>query len=180
LIAQEPELALNPVIPIGKQIEEVLAAHRRLSRSSRKAEVESILNAVGLSAAEYYSAFAHQLSGGQRQRVVIAQALIAKPAVLIADEPTSAIDTITQSAILNLLRELQQRLGLSILYITHDPDLLRGFANRLIVMRAGQIVEQGSFSETYRNPQQAYTKELLTACFGNRCSPVATGHKYGR
>jgi ABC-type glutathione transport system ATPase component len=161
LIAQEPELALNPVIPIGKQIEEVLLAHRRCDRRTRHKEAESILDAVGLGEPGFYSAFPHQLSGGQRQRVVIAQALICKPAILIADEPTSAIDTITQSAILDLLRALQRRFALSIIYITHDPDLLHGFASRLLVMHAGQIVEQGSFSAVYRTPCHPYTKELL-------------------
>lgn len=163
LIAQEPELALNPVISIGKQIEEVLVAHRRCDRQTRRREVESILRAVGLSKPGFYSAYPHQLSGGQRQRVVIAQALICNPAVLIADEPTSSVDTIAQLAILNLLRTLQQSLGLSVLYITHDPDLLLGFASRLLVMHAGQIVEQGSFVEVYRNPRHPYTKELLAS-----------------
>ena len=163
LIAQEPELALNPVISIGKQIEGVLVAHRRCDRQTRRREVESILHAVGLSEPGFYSAFPHQLSGGQRQRVVIAQALICNPAVLIADEPTSSIDAITESAILSLLRTMQQRLRLSVLYITHDLDLLRGFATRLLVMHAGQIVEQGPFAEVYRSPCHHYTKELLSS-----------------
>jgi len=161
LIPQEPELALNPVIRIGKQIEEVLLAHSHDNRSSRKRDVESILAAVGLSGPDFYSAFPHQLSGGQRQRAVIAQALVSKPAVLIADEPTSAIDTITQAAILDLLRTLQQRFQLAIFYITHDPDLLRGFANRLLIMHAGQIVEEGLFSEVYSRPRHPYTKDLF-------------------
>jgi oligopeptide/dipeptide ABC transporter ATP-binding protein len=108
-----------------------------------------------------FSAYPHQLSGGQRQRVVIAQALACKPALLIADEPTTALDTTTQAEILDLLRELRDRLRLSLLLITHNPAILPGFADRVLVMYAGRFVEEGSAAEIYRRPLHPYTQGLM-------------------
>jgi len=144
LVFQEPELALNPVIPVGEQVAEVLRAHSKIGREHRRSEARSMLAAVGLPDPDIWSAFPHQLSGGQRQRVVIAQALISKPTLLILDEPTSALDNVMQAEILRLLKELRERLQLSLIFITHNPFLLKGLVGSVIVMSAGRIIEGGS------------------------------------
>ncbi len=160
VISQEPELALNPVMPLHKQADEVLRAHSSLDRSRRREEVDSILAAVGLEPS-ILRAYPHELSGGQRQRAVIAFSLISKPSLLIADEPTSALDTVTQAAVLELLKTVRRRFRLSLLFITHNPALLSGLADRVLVMRAGRIVEAGSLSQTFQRPTHPYTQELL-------------------
>lgn len=162
LIPQEPELALNPVLTVGRQIDEVLRAHSNMDRKTRRKEVDSMLAAVGLPDRDVYSAYSHELSGGQRQRVVIAQSLIAKPALLIADEPTSALDNVTQAAILDLLKRLKDRLQLALLFITHNPALLSGLADRLIVMRSGCINEDDSFRQVYGNPTHSHAEMLVS------------------
>src|SRR3989441_211360 len=131
LISQEPGIALNPVLPAGVQIAEVIRVHRALNRKQRRAEVLSLLSAVGLpEPARIYAAYPHQLSGGQRQRVVIAQALACRPALMIADEPTAALDTTIQAEILALLKELKDRLKLALLFISHNPAILASLAER--------------------------------------------------
>ncbi len=152
LIFQEPELALNPVIPVGEQVAEVLRAHSRASRRDRRMEVRSMLAEVGLPDRDIWSAFPHQLSGGQRQRVIIAQALICRPALLIADEPTSALDNVIQREILQLLRKLRARLQLSLIFITHNPALLSGLADSVMVMRAGSLVARGNVGTLVQSP----------------------------
>lgn len=161
LIFQEPELALNPIIPVGEQIAEVLRAHSKCHPRRRRAEVGSMLSAVGLSDPDIYSAYSHQLSGGQRQRIVIAQALISRPALLIADEPTSALDNVIQAETLGLLKKLRDRFRLALMFITHNPALLSGLADRVLVMYAGRIIESGFFQQIYWNPRHPYTKALL-------------------
>jgi peptide/nickel transport system ATP-binding protein len=163
LISQEPELALNPVLAIGTQLDEVLRAHSNSDKRSRREEIRSMLAAVGLPDLHIYSAHPHELSGGQRQRVAIAQSLIAKPSLLIADEPTSALDNVTQAEILDLLKRLRDRFHLALLFITHHPALLSGVAERLLVMRSGRIVEEGSFEEVYWSPKHSYTETLVRA-----------------
>jgi ABC-type glutathione transport system ATPase component len=161
LISQEPELGLNPVIRVGEQVAEVLRAHANVNKQQRKEAVEAMLTAVGLKDREIWLAYPHQLSGGQRQRVVIAQALVSKPALLIADEPTSALDNLVQSEILHLLRELKRHLNLAVLFITHDPALLTGLADRVLVMYAGSIVETGSLQQIWSAAQHPYTASLV-------------------
>jgi ABC-type glutathione transport system ATPase component len=161
LIFQEPDSALNPVLRAGDQVAEVIRAHTGWKGRRCRQLSEAALADVRLSDAGIYHAYPHQLSGGQRQRVVIAQALCCKPALLIADEPTSALDNTTQAEILLLLRELKERLHLAILFITHNPDLLAGFADRVLVMYAGRIVEEGTFAQIRWDPRQPYTQGLL-------------------
>jgi oligopeptide transport system ATP-binding protein len=161
LISQEPELVLNPFIRVGKQIEEVLRAHIRLSKRERTELAHYALATVGLSERQIYDAYSHQLSGGQRQRVAIAQALVCKPALLIADEPTSALDTVIQAEILNLIRCLRERFQLALIFITHDYSLLSGLVDRIVVMRSGRIIESGLLKEVCMLPQTPYTQSLL-------------------
>ena len=163
VIFQEPELVLNPVMRVGEQIEEVLRVHSPWGKRRRKEEARCMLAEVGLSGPHIYSAYPHQLSGGQRQRVAIAQGLVAKPSVLIADEPTSALDTVTQAEALQLLKTLKERLRLTLLFITHNPALLTGFAERVIVMHAGRIVESGSLGQIWCKPSHPYTEALVKA-----------------
>ncbi len=161
VISQEPELSLNPVMVVGRQVDEVLRAHASLDGRSRREEVDSMLAAVGLPEPDLYRAYPHELSGGQRQRAAIALALISKPPLLIADEPTSALDNVTQAAILDLLKRLRDRLQLALVFITHNPVLLSGLADQVMVMRAGRVVEVGSFRQIFWKPNHPYTQELL-------------------
>lgn len=141
LIGQEPELALNPVLSIGTQIEEVLQAHVRYSRRRRESEARAMLQAVGLADSRFYSASLHELSGGERQRAVIAQCLVSKPSILMADEPTSSLDTVTQAEILRLLLKLKASMRLALLIITHNPALLREFTGRVLVLSGDRAFE---------------------------------------
>jgi ABC-type glutathione transport system ATPase component len=161
LVAQEPELGLNPFLQVGAQILEVLRAHTTLKKRERHEEARSILSAVGLRDPDIYFAYPHQLSGGQRQRAVIAQALVGKPALLIADEPTSALDSVMQGEILGLIGDLRRREKLALIFITHDCSLFTGLVDRVLVMRAGSIVETGGFREIFTAPQNPYTERLL-------------------
>jgi oligopeptide/dipeptide ABC transporter ATP-binding protein len=164
MVFQEPALALNPVKNVGQQIAEVLRAHRSWARARLHEEVEALLSEVGLTpAGDYLETYPHQLSGGQQQRVVIAQALACRPAVVIADEPTTALDTITKVDILNLLILLKKRFAVASILISHDPAPLALVADRVIVMYAGQVVEEGSVDEVYQQPLHPYTEALLDA-----------------
>ncbi len=164
LVSQEPEISLSPVMRVGEQIAEVFRAHRDLSAKKCRAEAEAMLGRVGLpQTSRIFSAYPHQLSGGQRQRVVLAQALVCSPAVLIADEPTASLDAVSQSAFIALLRDLKQQMQISLLLISHTPEIQASLADRVLVMKDGQIVEQGTFAQLYRKPSHAYTRTILRA-----------------
>ncbi len=162
MIFQEPMTSLNPVFTIGKQIEEVLILHQSLTKIERQQRVLELLNRVGIRQPEQkMNDYPHALSGGQRQRVMIAMALACDPSLLIADEPTTALDVTIQQQILDLLMEIQKDTGMSVLLITHDLNLVRRFANRVCVMHDGKIVETNETDSLFANPQNEYTKFLL-------------------
>ncbi|WP_158892043.1 MULTISPECIES: ABC transporter ATP-binding protein [unclassified Pseudomonas] len=164
MIFQEPMTALNPVISVGRQIEEVLQTHTDLGAAQRRAQVMNALAQVHLPDIErIHDAYPHQLSGGQRQRIMIAMALVLEPRLLIADEPTTALDVTTQQQILKLIRELQQKHGTAVLFITHDMGVVVDIADRVCVMRQGRMVETGAVGEVLSRPREAYTKALLAA-----------------
>jgi len=164
MIFQEPMTSLNPVHRVERQITEVLFLHRKVSREQARARALELLKLVGIANAEQrLTAFPHELSGGQRQRVMIAMALANDPDLLIADEPTTALDVTVQAQILKLLRELQARLGMAILLITHDLGIVRKFADRVAVMQKGKIVEAKTPAELFAKPEHPYTQMLLAA-----------------
>lgn len=167
LISQEPALALNPVLTVGRQIGEVLRAHKKFGGNG---ELTSILDLVGLSDVERIAAaYPHQISGGQRQRVAIAQALACKPALIIADEPTASLDTVIQAEILKVFLRLKQSLQSAFLFITHNPAILQKICDRILVMYAGEIVEQGPAARVLGDPLHPYTRALL------KCAPARPG-----
>ena len=162
-IFQEPSASLNPVFTIGFQIAEAVRLHRP-DISDVEGRVVELLELVGIREAKHrYRSYPHELSGGMQQRVVIAMALACEPKLLVADEPTTALDVTIQAQILDLLRELRDQLGMSILLITHNFGIVKGFADRVLVMYQGNIVESGSVESTLSNPQHPYTKALI-AC----------------
>lgn len=162
LVFQDPGISLSPVMRVGAQIAEVIHAHRRGNWKSCRAESESMLERVGLApTSRVFSAYPHQLSGGQCQRVVLAQALCCRPSLLIADEPTASLDARSQADFLALLRSLKEESGISILLISHTPEIQASLADRLLVMKEGRIVEQGRFAELYSRPSQPYTRWML-------------------
>src|SRR5690554_6796494 len=164
MIFQEPMSSLNPVHTVERQIGEVLAVHRGLRATAARRRTLELLDAVGIpNPASRLGAYPHQLSGGQRQRVMIAMALANEPDLLIADEPTTALDVTIQAQILELLKDLQKRLGMSMLLITHDLGVVRKMAQRVYVMTDGRVVEQGPVEEIFRAPQHSYTQRLLAA-----------------
>jgi ABC-type glutathione transport system ATPase component len=159
-IAQDPLEALSPVLKVGEQIADVLRAHQNIDRRSRRAAVDHALDEVGLDP-ELYDAYPHQLSGGQRQRIAIAQALICRPELVIADEPTTALDTTTQADILALIKRLREQYGLALLLISHDPAVVLEMVEYVYVMRAGEIVEQGEATKLLNMARAEYTRSLL-------------------
>ena len=162
LIHQDPGLALSPVMRIGEQISEVIRAHSTFDHTARRQEVEQILSEVQLLEVDrIYNAYPHQLSGGELHRVAIAQALACRPDLVIADESTRSLDLGTQAEILSLLSNINRKLGTAILFITHNPALLAGFAHRVVVIYAGHIVEEGSTADVFRHPLHPYTNGLL-------------------
>jgi len=164
MVFQEPMTSLNPVFTIGEQIMETIQAHESVSQKESFARAVEMLEKVGIpSASTRMRDYPHQLSGGQRQRVMLAIALVCRPRLLIADEPTTALDVTVQLKILKLLKELQGRLGMALLLISHDLNVVRQIANRVCVMQRGCIVEQASCEELFRSPQHPYTIELLSA-----------------
>jgi oligopeptide/dipeptide ABC transporter ATP-binding protein len=162
LIFQEPSLALHPTIRIGEQISDVLAAHESGSRKELRPRVLELLAEVFPSdARRIFGSYAHQLSGGQQQRVLIAQAIACGPALIVADEPTASLDPTTQQEILGLFRTLREKFKLSLILITHNPALLAGLADRVLVMYAGRVAEIGPTEQVLAFPQHPYTLALL-------------------
>jgi microcin C transport system ATP-binding protein len=164
IIFQEPMTSLNPLHTIEKQIGEILALHRGLGGMEARRRIIDLLQQVGIPEPERrLPSYPHQLSGGQRQRVMIAMALANEPDLLIADEPTTALDVTVQAQILKLLKDTQKRLGMSMLFITHDLGIVRKIADHVCVMNSGKIVEQGPVEQVFTAPQHAYTRALLAA-----------------
>jgi len=164
MVFQEPMTALNPVMRIGEQIAEVFDAHTRLGAAEKRRRIIAALADVGLPEPErLIDSYPFRLSGGQRQRVVIAIALALEPALLICDEPTTALDVTTQAQILALIKALQRRRGTAVLFITHDFGVVAQIADQVVVMQTGQVVEHGPASAVLRNPQHAYTRKLIAA-----------------
>ncbi len=164
MIFQEPMSSLNPLHTVQKQIAETLILHKGLSEAEARARVLELLKLVGLANAEQrLTAYPHELSGGQRQRVMIAMALANEPDLLIADEPTTALDVTIQAQILKLLKDLQAEFGMAMLFITHDLGIVRKIADRVCVMREGEIVEAGETASLFADPQHEYTQRLLAA-----------------
>ena len=164
LVFQEPATAFDPVYSIGFQIAEAVRAHRRLSRREAREEAARLLDRVALAdARRRLDDYPHQLSGGQRQRAMIAMALAGRPELLLADEPTTALDVTLQAQILELLDELRRDLGLAVLLITHDLGVVAETCERVVVMRDGRVVETAGVEELFRAPAAAYTRELLAA-----------------
>ena len=167
LIFQEPMTALNPVFTIGDQLRETLLVHGKATRRDAGSRAVELLEAVRISdPAARVNDYPHQLSGGMRQRVLIAMALACKPALVIADEPTTALDVTIQAQILDLLREMKAAFNLSLLLITHDLGVIAETADRVAVMYAGRIVEQGAVRDVFREPQHPYTRGLLASMPG--------------
>ena len=172
MVFQEPMTSLNPLHTVQRQIAEILFVHKGLGAAAARARTLELLDMVGLpNAASRLDAYPHQLSGGQRQRVMIAMALANEPDLLIADEPTTAVDVTIQAQLLKLLRELQERLGMAMLLITHDLGIVRKMARRVAVMRAGEFVEDGPAERVFGDPRHDYTRMLLAA--EPRGEPVA-------
>ncbi|TAA57532.1 ABC transporter ATP-binding protein [Shinella sp. JR1-6] len=164
MIFQEPMTSLNPLHSIERQIGEILKLHQEIEGPAARAKTLELLNQVGIREPEKrLAAYPHELSGGQRQRVMIAMALANRPELLIADEPTTALDVTVQAQILELLKSLKVEHGMSMLFITHDLGIVRKFADRVCVMTKGRIVETGPVEEIFSNPQHAYTRHLLAA-----------------
>lgn len=173
MIFQEPMTSLNPLHTVEKQIRESLLIHKGLTPQQARPRVIELLDLVGIrNPEERLNSYPHELSGGQRQRVMIAMALANEPDLLIADEPTTALDVTIQAQILKLLKELQQKFGMAILFITHDLGIVREMAGRVCVMQQGKIVEQGETASVFDNPQDAYTRHLLAAQPKGRKAPV--------
>ncbi len=164
MIFQEPMTSLDPLYRVGDQIIEPLMQHRKLTHAAARKRAGELLELVKISDAKRrLDSYPHELSGGQRQRVMIAMALANEPELLIADEPTTALDVTIQAEILELMKELQTRIGLSIIFITHDLNIVRRVADRVYVMQKGEVVEQGKTADVFAKPKHAYTKALLDA-----------------
>jgi len=173
MIFQEPMTSLNPLHTIERQVNEVLILHKGLTRDAARKRTLELLDQVGIpEAAKRLDAYPHQLSGGQRQRVMIAMALANEPDLLIADEPTTALDVTIQAQILKLLKSLQARYGMALLFITHDLGIVRKMADRVCVMTKGRIVEQGPVDRVFDHPQHSYTRHLLSAEPKGRPAPA--------
>lgn len=174
-VFQDPMTSLNPVFTVGMQIMEPLRRHMGMTKPQAEARAVELLELVGISdAKKRLKAYPHQFSGGMRQRVMIAIALACDPDVLIADEPTTALDVTIQAQILELVKELRRKLGMAIIWITHDLGVIAGIADRVMVMYGGQVVEQAPVKELFGNPQHPYTRALL------KTIPSLTGERADR
>jgi peptide/nickel transport system ATP-binding protein len=179
-IIYQDSSVLNPVIRVGNQVSEVLRAHRRCTPRQAREEVQAVFAAIGLREFDrIYNAYPHQLSGGQRQRIAIAQALICKPRLVIADEPTASVDHDTACEILSFIRQLKESAATSFLFISHDPATLAAVADRTLVMYAGQIVEDGPLHDVYSQPWHPYTNALLQ-CAPQQIAPGGFNHRKSR
>ncbi|XVL58752.1 ABC transporter ATP-binding protein [Paenibacillus amylolyticus] len=164
MIFQDPMSSLNPTIKVGKQISESLIKHQKVSKREAKKQAIAMMERVGITRSEIrYNQYPHEFSGGMRQRVMIGIALACRPELLIADEPTTALDVTIQAQILNLMKDMQEQLGTSIILITHDLGVVAGMCDRVVVMKEGQIVETGTTTEIFANPKHPYTIRLLNA-----------------
>ena len=164
IIFQEPMTSLNPTMRIGKQVEESLRIHEKLSAGERKARALDAMALAGLPDPEgLYRRYPHQLSGGMRQRVMIASALVLRPRLLIADEPTTALDVTIQAQILETLKDINRREGTAILFISHDLGVVKALCGRVVVMKQGRIVESGPADQVFRHPREEYTKLLISS-----------------
>lgn len=174
MIFQDPMTSLNPFLKIGEQIIEPLQLHTSLTHRQMRAKAIEALEAMGISEAEHrLSQYPHEFSGGMRQRVMIATALINRPKLLIADEPTTALDVTVQAQVLALLQQRCNELGTGILFITHDLGVVAGFCNRVAVMYAGKVVEEGPTESIFYRPQHPYTQALERACPSNHTRGVS-------
>ena len=164
IIFQEPMTSLDPTARIGKQVEESLAIHGKLSRAERRAKALDAMALAGLPDPEaVYRQYPHRLSGGMRQRVMIASALVLRPRLLIADEPTTALDVTVQAQILDTLKDINRKEGTAILFISHDLGVIRALCRRVVVMKSGRIVESGPVDEVFYHPREDYTKLLISS-----------------
>ena len=168
MVLQEPSLALHPTIRVGKQVEEVFRAHGTANKERGERARETLAKVFSGDVERIYSSYPHELSGGQQQRVLIAQAIAGEPALVVADEPTASLDSTTQREILTLFKSLRDKLGISFIFITHNPALLAGFADRVLVLYAGKIAELGPTREVLFAAQHPYTQALL------KCVPQVT------
>jgi peptide/nickel transport system ATP-binding protein len=176
MVFQEPMTALNPVLRCGEQIDEVLRIHTRLDAKEREARIRAVLDQVQLPELERIArSFPHQLSGGQRQRIMIAMALVLEPALLIADEPTTALDVTTQASVLGLFRDLQAERDMAVVFVTHDIGVVSEIADRVVVMYAGKVMERGPVETVLVDPAHPYTRALLDCLPGRAAATEGIG-----
>lgn len=177
IIFQEPMTSLNPTMRIGAQVEESLRIHTKLSKAERKARALEAMELAELDEPEkLYRCYPHELSGGMRQRVMIASALVLRPQLLIADEPTTALDVTIQAEILKTLKDINRKEGTSILFISHDLGVIRALCSRVVVMRSGLIVEQGPVEQVFYHPREEYTRLLISSRPTHRRLKGGTDH----
>ncbi len=164
IIFQEPMTSLNPTMRVGEQVEESMRIHTKRSKAERKAMALAAMELAGLDSPEgIYRCYPHELSGGMRQRVMIASAIVLRPRLLIADEPTTALDVTIQAQILETLKDINRKEGVGILFISHDLGVIRALCQRVVVMRKGRIIEEGQVDQVYNAPRQDYTRRLIAA-----------------